>query len=337
MKRDVDEKLISVIVAAYNIEAYLPRCLDSLLSQTYSHLEIILVDDGSEDGTGEICDKYAKRDTRIKVIHQQNMGLSGARNTALLNAGGEYIGYVDGDDWVEPEMYKEMYRACELQGAELAVCAYRQIGNEKEQESFSRKQYVLTREEALDLYVCDDRDYHIYNSVWSKLFKREIVKGAEFPVGKKSEDIMYTTRAMVNCSKCVFLDVPYYNYVMDREDSIMNQGIHQRRFQDEIPFWKEQIAYFSSAGMSRLSEKAAYHFYRRMLFYYIDFKDRKMKTSCKDMVALLDRERQEIARIYQKDFVTAGDRARMKLFLSSPGGYYHIVKLYERIVIPLRQ
>lgn len=339
--KDVEQmqelKLISIIVAAYNIEAYLPRCLDSLIGQSYQKLEIIVVDDGSRDSTGDICDRYAKKDSRIKVIHQENQGLSGARNTGLSIAVGDYIGYVDGDDWVEPDMYRAMLKACEDEGAQLAVCSYKKIKKEKVQEQYTQKKYVLTREEALDTYICDNKSYHIYNSVWSKLFRKDLVENMKFPVGKKSEDIMYTTKALVHTNICVFLDKPYYNYVLDREDSIMNNKLHERRFNDEIPFWKEQIEYLKDQGLEEFSEKAFYHFCRRMLFYFVEFKDKKMKASARELVKLLKSERENIKEIYKKDFVTVGDKARMRTFLQSPGMFYHIVKLYEQFVIPLRQ
>ena len=337
MAESREEKLISVIVTAYNIEAYLSRCLNSLLSQTYTNLEIIVVDDGSRDGTGEICDKYEARDTRIKVIHQKNSGPSGARNAALTIASGEYIGYVDGDDWVEQNMYREMYYACEQQGADVAICSYRQIGSEKEQETFSNRRYILSREQALTTYICDDKSYHIYHSVWSKLFRRDVVENLRFAEGRKSEDILYTTYALVSCHTCVFLDTPYYNYLTNRKDSIMNSEIEHRRFQDEIPFWREQIRYLSEVGMELLSRKAAYQFYRKMLFYYIDFKDRKMGASAAALFRMLHQERSVIRRIYGESFVKIGDKVRMRLFLFAPWIYYGVAKLYERTVIPLRQ
>ena len=109
MKKESEQKLISVIVAAYNIGEYLPHCLDSLLAQSYRKLEIIVVDDGSEDATAAVCDRYAMRHDNIKVIHQQrNEGPSGARNKGLAIAKGDYIGFVDGDDWIEPDMYGAM-------------------------------------------------------------------------------------------------------------------------------------------------------------------------------------------------------------------------------------
>jgi glycosyltransferase involved in cell wall biosynthesis len=334
----MENRKISIIVAAYNIEAYLPRCLDSLLAQSYPNLEIIVVDDGSTDGTGAICDKYKTKDFRITVIHQLNQGLSGARNTGLALAAGDYIGYVDGDDWIEPDMYRAMLEACEEECAQLAVCAYRQIGNEKEEKKqFTGERYILTKENALEIYISDNQPYHIYNSVWSKLFRKDIIEGMQFPVGKKSEDIMYTTRAMVNAEKCVFLDTPYYNYVVDRADSIMNNKLHERRFNDEIPFWKEQIVFLKDKGFETLSEKAFYFFYRRMLIYFIEFKDKKMKMSAGMMAALLQGEKENIKIIYGKDFVKVGDKARINLFLMNPTLFYYTVKLYEKFVIPLRQ
>lgn len=335
--RERKEKLISVIVAAYDIEAYLPRCLDSLLAQTYTNLEILVVDDGSRDGTGEICDRYGRKDSRIKVLHQQNTGQSGARNAALAIAAGDYIGFVDGDDWIQPDMYYEMYCACEKNNADVAICSYRQIGNEKEEENFTYQSYLLTREQALDIYVCDNRPYHIYHSVWSKLFRRSVVEEIRFPEGRKSEDIMYTTYALMNCHTCIFLDTPYYNYVMNRKTSTMNQELEHRRFQDEIPFWREQIGYFEGMGMELLSKKAAYQFYRKMLFYYIDFEDRKMKRAGRSLFKMLRQEKNTIRSIYRGDFVKTGDKVRMKLFLLAPGLYYLTVKLYERTIIPLRQ
>lgn len=330
-------KRISVIVTAYNIEAYLPRCMESLLAQTYPALEIILVDDGSEDGTPGICDEYAADYERVRVIHKENGGPSSARNAGVAIASGDFIGYVDGDDWVEPEMYERMLEACLEKEADLAVCSYRQVGKGAEEIHPTGKVLELERQEALELYISGHPQYHIYHSVWSKLFKRELIADIQFPEGRKSEDIMYTTRALVKASKCVFLDTPYYNYMMDRESSIMNSKFHERRFRDEIPFWKEQAACLEEHGYGQLARKAHHQFYRKMLFYYEDFRDRGMAESARELAGLLHGEKEKIRDIYSEGFVPKGDRARMKLFLTSPGWFYRVVKLYERVVIPLRQ
>ena len=331
------EKLISVIVTAYNIQDYLPRCLESLLGQTYERLEIIVVDDGSTDGTAETCDRYARKCEQIKVIHRENGGPSAARNAGLEIAQGEYIGYVDGDDWVEPDMYAEMIKACLDTGAQIAICTYREVGEGAREIHPTGNRIELSREEALEMYICGDEQYHIYHSVWSKLFEKKLIEDIRFTEGRKSEDIMYTTWALTKADKCVFLDTPYYNYMVDRQTSIMNSQVHERRFQDEIPFWKEQRGYLYGLGMQELAGKASYQFYRRMLFYYVDFRDRGMKDSGKQLIAFLKSEKREIQRVYRKEFVTVGDRVRMKLVLLAPGLYYILVKLYDKIIIPLRQ
>lgn len=332
-----DGKLISVIVTAYNIEAYLPRCVESLIAQTYRPMEIILVDDGSVDGTAAVCDEYARKYEYIYVIHKENGGPSEARNAGLKVAKGDFIGYVDGDDWTEPDMYEEMYRACERAGAQIAICSYRQVGEGAEEIHPTGNVLTLSRDETLNLYINGDPQYHIYHSVWSKLFDRKVIEDIRFPEGRKSEDIMYTTWALTRADKCVFLDTPYYNYMVDRSGSIMNSHLHERRFQDEIPFWKEQMNYLKGLGMEELAEKAAYQFYRKMLFYYVDFRNRGMKSSAGELFLLLRREREEIEKIYQKDYAATGDKVRMRLALSWPGAYYHIVKIYDRFIIPLRQ
>lgn len=333
----MEEKLVSVIVAVYNIEEYLPRCVDSILAQTYGNLEIILVDDGSEDGSGSICDAYAAKDRRVRAIHKKNGGLSDARNAGMDAASGDYIGFVDGDDWIEPDMYRAMYCACEKEKAQVAACRYKQITKSGVIDGSAGNSVSLSRDEALEIYVCGDDRYLIYNSVWSKLFARDLVEDMRFPVGKNSEDIMFTTRAFCRMERLAYLDEAYYNYVLDREGSIMNEKAGERRLKDEIPFWQEQIAYFREAGMPELSDKAAYHFYRRLLFYYIDFmENKKTRVFAEKIVGLLRADQEKIRGIYQKDYVAAGDRVRMKLALRLPGVYYRAVRIYDRYVIPLR-
>ena len=331
-----DKKKISVIVTAYNIEKFLPRCVDSLLAQTYKPLEIILVDDGSNDRTPLICDQYEKEHENIKVLHRINGGPSAARNSGLTLAGGDYIGYVDGDDFIEPEMYQEMLNACIETRSQIAICTYRQIGEGGEEVHPTGNRVEMTGREAMELYVSGHPQYHIYPSVWSKLFERELLQDIHFVEGRKSEDIMYTTWALAKAEKCVFLDIPYYNYTVDRKTSIMNSRIHERRFGDEIPFLKEQISYLYGLGWEELAQKAAYQFYRRMLFYFIDFRDRKMKKSAKLLIEQLKAEKKEIRKIYSMDFVRTGDKVRMKLALAIPGLYYILVGIYDKIIVPLR-
>ena len=328
---------ISIIVAVYNIENYLSRCVDSILAQTYSDLQVILVDDGSTDDSGTTCDEYAKKDSRIEIIHKKNGGLSDARNAGIDKADGDYIGFVDGDDWIEPFMYEKMLGACLENNAEIAICRYNQIGGHPDWEEPDGKILSLTSEEAMNLYLCGNKQHVIYNSVWSKLFKRNTIEGLQFVVGRNSEDILYTTQAFCNAERFVYLDIPCYNYVCDREDSIMNEKASRRRIDDEIPFWRMQIKYLQEQGRAADAEKAAYYFYRRLLFYYIDFYDNGQKECAREIAAQMEAEREQINALYNGHLSNTGDRERMRLFLFWQSAYAEIDKIYDNVIVPIKQ
>ena len=332
------EDVISVIVPVYNMEQYLERCVNSIINQTYRNLEIILVDDGSTDSSPQMCDRYAEADARIKVVHKSNGGLSDARNAGLKVAGGAYIGYVDSDDWIEPQMYQRMYNACIENGAQVAICRYASIYRDRQEKGGSGRITVFDRDGVLKAYLSDCDEYIIYNSVWSKLFAREVVLGEEFPVGKNSEDIMYTTKAFCKLNKAVYLDECLYDYVLDREGSIMNVNRTQRMFADEIPFWREHIAYITEHVSGSMGVMAAYYFYRRMLSYYMELSNKKETYAAAQKLAeMLQSEQKEIAFVYANAFGGKGDAVRMNLFLRSPKLYRIVNQVYERVVLPFRR
>lgn len=334
--KDIQE-LISIIVPVYNVEKYLDRCMQSILQQTYQRLEIILVDDGSTDSSAQKCDSYARRDSRVTVIHKQNGGLSDARNAGLEAASGAYIGYVDSDDWIEPDMYERMYRACVENDAQLAVCRYFNEYRDRTESGGSGSVVSLSRDELLKIYIGGDDAYVIYNSVWSKLFKRDLVEGMVFPKGRNSEDIMYTTRAFCRAHKAVYLDSSFYHYVIDREGSIMNAAREERMFRDEIPFWREHIACIGDMVSPQMADLARYHFQRRLLFYYMDARNAGNRKTAARLVSEIKKDRDETDRVYDSGIVSKGDRMRRKLFMISPPVYAAVVRFYEKIIIPLRQ
>lgn len=331
---------ISVIVPVYNMEKYLDKCMNSILNQTYKNLEIILVDDGSKDSSPLMCDDYAKRDERIKVVHKINGGLSDARNAGLEIATGEYIGYVDSDDWIELDMYETMMSACKEHLAELVLCRYNCVSSDDSmiiKKEGSDDVVPLTREELLNIYINGHDKYVIYHSVWCKLYKRELMEGVLFPVGHNSEDIMYSTRAFCNLEKAVYIDRPLYNYVVDRSDSIMNQNRVERMFRDEIPFWREHIEYVSKTVSDYYGDMAAYQFYRRLLFYYVDLcKGTDTRNVAVKIINELKRTKADIDRVYKLEFVTKGDKVRMRTIMLCPKLYYWLVVFYEAVIIPLR-
>ncbi len=337
----MENELISVIVPVYNMEQYLERCVRSVLGQSYQNLEVILVDDGSTDASPAMCDAYAREDARVKVIHKENGGLSDARNAGLAVATGAFIGYVDSDDWIEPDMYERMYRACVDKNAQLCVCRYFSEYANRTLGGGDGACVALTREELLRIYIGGHAQYVIYNSVWSKLFRRSLVDGVMFPKGRNSEDITYTTKAFCRLDKAVYLDRCLYHYVLDREGSIMNVLRGERMFKDELPFWREHIGLIRTQVSEELGDFAAYHFWRRLLFYYIDFwnafraGDMAAREYARRIVKEVRDDCKEIGRVY-KGVASRGDRVRMRLFLVSPRLYAAVVGLYEKYVIPLR-
>ncbi len=207
--------LISVIIPVYNVEEYLRTCLDSIASQTYSNLEIVLVDDGSTDKSPSICDEYQERDSRFRVIHKKNGGQSSARNEALDVATGEYISFVDGDDWLESDMYEVLINVINETGADIVACEeYNNRYGTKERKTISRN----TRE--ITVFAdYDDIFSHIINSnprlrfeIWNKLYKRDIIGETRFKTGQIYEEIYFQKIVMGRAKKVAYVDCALYNY-----------------------------------------------------------------------------------------------------------------------------
>lgn len=218
MKNTEALPLISIIVPVYNVKDYLEKCLQSICVQTYKNLEIILIDDGSSDGSGELCDLFAQRDGRIKVIHQTNAGQSAARNRGLAVAQGEFLGFVDSDDWIEPDMYEFLYHLLKENGADISICShYRDKGKKSVAKYSSGEQFVFTRDEGIRALVVDRR---IRNYVWDKLYKRRLFSGITFPLNRIFEDIAISYRIFYKAEKIVVREFPKYHYVI-RDGSAM--------------------------------------------------------------------------------------------------------------------
>lgn len=226
MEKEESLPLISIIVPVYNVKHYLDKCLHSISKQTYTNLEIIVVDDGSTDGSGEICDLLAKEDKRIKVIHQPNAGQSAARNRGLAIARGELLGFVDSDDWIEADMYQTLHRLMVQGNADIAICTlYRDKGGKSVAKYSSGRQYEFTHDEAIRALVVDK---HVRNYVVDKLFKRRLFDGIVFPVNRIFEDLAISYQVFYRAERIVMQDVPKYHYVI-RTGSTMQSKYDPRK------------------------------------------------------------------------------------------------------------
>ena len=189
--------LISVILPIYNVAQFLPRCIESVCSQTYDNLEIILVDDGSPDDCGDICDKYAEKDNRIVVVHKQNGGLSDARNKGAEIANGEYITFIDSDDYVTDTYVEYLYSLIEKYHTRMSLCTHTVVFEKGNNIIYGNgKDEVLTTEICLERMLYDDV---INTSAWAKLYETEMVRKFPYPVGKLFEDIATTYKFFMEC------------------------------------------------------------------------------------------------------------------------------------------
>ncbi len=234
--------LISVIVPVYKVEPYLKKCVDSILAQTYLNLEIILVDDGSPDSCGAICDSYAAQDSRIQVIHKPNGGLSDARNAGLDIATGEYIGFVDSDDYIAPTMYAQLLDGLVSAQADMAVCQG-VIVKEGEDAVFSQtsNQQILPAGTG-SFAMIYNRAFTV--NAWNKLYHRDLFAGIRYPVGLLYEDLATTYLLTDRAKTVVCLDGKLYAYVQ-RGGSIMNQtGFHMK--QDKIKIVRQMWQHYAA-------------------------------------------------------------------------------------------
>lgn len=246
------EMLISIIIPVYKVEPYLEKCILSVVDQTHQNLEIILVDDGSPDKCGEICDKWKEKDSRIIVIHKKNGGLSDARNVGLRNAHGEYIAFVDSDDFIAPTMIEELLAVIVNKNVEIVECDYSCFSDTVSKTEVKKESQIktYTSEEALLRLLTENEFKYI---VWNKLYNKNIFRSLEFAVGKLHEDVFFTYQAFGQSKKIAKLEKSLYFY-RQRNDSIMGQRISIRNL-DSIEARKRQF-YYMKENYPRLSVKA---------------------------------------------------------------------------------
>lgn len=254
------EDLISVVVPVYKVEKYLNRCVDSIINQTYKNLEIILVDDGSPDGCPEICDEYAKKDSRIKVIHKENGGLSDARNVGIDIAKGKFITFIDSDDYINGNYIELLYHTCIENEADMAITSHKVIyENGTVIEKETEEKINLNSKDVLNRILYDDG---IDLSAWAKLYKRELFKEIRYPKDRLFEDAATTYKLIDECDKISINSKSTYNYII-RKDSITNKDFSKSKM-DLIISTKEMTEYIKNKYPDL--EKACN---RRLMYAYL--------------------------------------------------------------------
>ena len=244
---------VSIIVPVYQVEKYIRQCVDSIMAQTFTDFELILVDDGSKDKSGQICDEYARMDTRVKVIHKENGGLSDARNTGMDQASGKYFMFVDSDDYIAPTMIECLYKSILNENADIAVCNYLYYFENDRKKNFATniKSEVLSGAEIF-YNRKNERNYGIWTVAWNKLYKSEVFGNIRFRLGKYHEDEFWANDIYQMDIKVIMIPECLY-YYRQRDNSIMGKKSIARNldileaFQERIYIYLQEEKYADQA------------------------------------------------------------------------------------------
>ena len=320
--------LISVIVPIYKVEKYLRKCVESILSQTHTNLEIILVDDGSPDNCGAICDEYAKQDARIKVIHKPNGGLSDARNAGLDIMTGEYVAFVDSDDWIGPRMYETLLQMLKLFQADIAIGG---VADDLEQDgkvttvkvsNYGDEPFSESAAEAMRRY------FHGSWAAWDKLYKADLFRDIRYPVGEINEDEAIVLQLLSKCTRVCYTNEVFYHY-MRRPSS---GSITAASFSVKKLAWqahcRDNLEFVQAHYPTLVSDAAAR--YRGSLLWSLTEIALSDENYAGETQALLSALRSQKELFYAAPFSYRQDRLRMWLLLHVPFSVYRAIICFRR-------
>lgn len=304
--------LISVIVPIYNVEKYLARCVDSIVNQTYKNLEIILVDDGSPDRCPQMCDDYAEKDGRIKVVHKKNGGLSDARNAGMAVATGKYISFIDSDDYVSDDFFECLLDVMNKENSDIAECSVVKLYEDNRFDEFSDDLSVKTydTQDAMSALIAENP---FHQHVWNKLYKTELIKDIPYAVGKLNEDEFWTYQVFGRANKVSKLNKTMY-YYFQRNSSIMGVGYNIRRL-DALEGKANRQKYIEN-NFPDLSTQAKIDLYGSCMFAY--------QSVLKFMSGADKKKSLELIRKYRKMYNLSFDE--IKLADKSARKYFYLAK-----------
>ena len=262
------EEKISVIVPVYNLEKEISKCLTSLIIQKFENLEIIVVDDGSTDGTPDVVDSFEKKSKNIRVFHTKNRGLSAARNFGISKATGKYIALIDGDDYVDPGFISSLYKAIKVDDADVVVCGYNDVTERNVKSFLPAEGCVSGKEATLKLLTKQD---NIEVAAWNKLYKKSLFRGIKYPEGENFEDNLTTYKLLSKAKKVSYTRSTSYNHVY-RTGSIMDATKTEKRLSAKVKAAKNAIKDFKNE--SDLYD-AAYYSLLLSYFQFVDFASKK--------------------------------------------------------------
>lgn len=249
--------LLSIIIPVYNVEKYLAVTLKNILNQSFTDYELLLIDDGSADGSSDICDEFAKSDSRVRIIHQQNAGVSAARNMGVASAKGRYIGFVDSDDLIEPNMFEILISIAEEYQADIVQCRHNRMDSVQKVTYSNVKRIIDGSMFVKELFDYNGGEYTNQVALWSKIYRRELFSGILFPKGRTYEDEQETYKICLKANKIIQIPDELYHYVR-RENSIIT-GVSLKKMLDKQMALLDRLDYLP-AKMPELEEKCARSF-----------------------------------------------------------------------------
>ena len=318
-------ELITVIVPIYNVEKYLNRCIQSVVDQTYHNLDIVLIDDGSTDKSPEICDLWAQKDERIRVVHQENCGVSKARNAGLHMAKGAYIMQLDSDDFIHIETIARLYTRLKDNDADMSVCNF----EKGDCESFefetndSDNVEIIDNVMALNRIYLGDNNALRYVAPWGKLYKRSLFENICYPEGKIFEDIYITHKILYKCKKIAVTERKWL-YYYQHSSSIMNRQFHVGKL-DYLEALKDRIIFFKENNLHNLSQIAYDEYIHSLIWEYSRARDLLRNKSVLEDIVIRYRE------IYIKGYASKRYSQDTKLFLRLFAINPEIIVLYWKI------
>lgn len=323
--------LISVIVPIYKVEQYLAKCIESILAQTYRDIEVILVDDGSPDNCGAICDEYSRKDDRIRVLHKENGGLSAARNAGIDVACGAYIAFIDSDDYIAPKMIETLYGLIKRDSSDMAICNFSYVDEsgkriDKLNAETPIKNEVISRKNLLEKLINDKSWYYVV--AVNKLYKKEIFTSIRFPIKKLHEDEFVIHHIIDMCEKISCIATSLYYYVQ-RTGSIMNKPYSIKRL-DIIEAYIDRVSFFLEHGSIYCAEKTSYFILGNLknARRNLDFKSRESKKRYYQLLGIF--KKIYFKKVFKK--ISLKSKAHLSVFCISPLAYEMCLIVYAKVL-----